>query len=232
MKHVIGGRSAALLLVLAATLALGGLRGLGAAESAKSVAVTVKATGEVLLTAAGTKSERGLKAGDRLSDGDRVRTGADGRAVLVFTDDKSQLKLTPQTDLVLRATRAGSRVDKEVDMAGGTVWSKVTRQQGEFRIATPTSVASVKGTAWWTRAGADLTEIITEEGIVALLSKRTGEAVDVPMGRTGSSDGDHSQVRDTTPEDQRGLERGELKRVAVPISDGVQSRTLVIEYYE
>ena len=232
MKHVFGGRGAALLVVLAATLALGGLRGLGAAESAKSVAVTVKATGEVLLTPAGTKAERGLKAGDRLSDGDRVRTGADGRAVLVFTDDKSQLKLTPRTDLVLRATRAGSRVDKEVDMAGGTVWSKVTRQQGEFRIATPTSVASVKGTAWWTRAGAEQTEIITEEGIVALLSKRTGEAVDVPMGHTGSSDGDHSEVRDTTPEDQQGLERGRLVRVAVPISDGEQARTLIIEYYE
>jgi hypothetical protein len=93
-------------------------------------------------------------------------------------------------------------------------------------------VASVKGTAWWTKSGPALTEIITEEGIVALISRRTGESVDVVMGRTGSSDGDHSEVRDTTSGDQQGLERGELRRVVVPITDGDQQRELIIEYYE
>lgn len=224
--------SRALACLVAGLLLLGAGRSLWAAEAAKSVAVTVKATGEVYLGAAGGKAERTLKTGDRLSDGDRVRTGADGRAVLVFTDDKSQLKLTPQTDLVLHAKRQGGRTDKEVEMSAGTLWSKVTRQQGEFRIATPTSVASVKGTAWWTKSNPTLTEIITEEGIVSLLSRRTGESVDVLMGRTGSSDGDHSQVRDTTPDDQQGLERGELRRIAVPITDGDQLRELIIEYYE
>jgi hypothetical protein len=217
---------------VAVLLLLGAGRGLWAAEAAKSVAITVKSTGEVLLSAAGSKSEKALKTGDRLNDGDRIRTGADGRAVLVFTDDKSQLKLTPQTDLVLHANRQGGRTDKEVELSAGTLWSKVTRQQGEFRIATPTSVASVKGTAWWTKSGPALTEIITEEGIVALISRRTGESVDVVMGRTGSSDGDHSDVRDTTSGDQQGLERGELRRVVVPITDGDQQRELIIEYYE
>ncbi len=230
MRTMKGGRLAAW--VLAVVLLLGAGPGAWAAEAAKSVAVTVKATGEVFLAVGGGKTEKALKTGDRLNDGDRVRTGADGRAVLVFTDDKSQLKLTPQTDLVLHAKRTGSRTDKEVELSTGTLWSKVTRQQGEFRIATPTSVASVKGTAWWTRTNPEQTEIITEEGIVALLSRRTGESVDVLMGRTGSSDGDHSSVRETTPDDQQGLERGELKRIVMPITDGDQTRELIIEYYE
>jgi hypothetical protein len=224
------GRLAACLLGLA--LLLGLARALPAQDKAQSVAVTVKATGEVFLRAAGAGAEKALASGARLGDGDRVRTGADGRAVLVFTDDKSQLKLTPLTELTLHARRQGGRTDKEVEMSAGTLWSKVTRQQGEFRIATPTSVASVKGTAWWTRAREDGTDVITEEGIVGLLSRRTGEQVDVVMGQTGSSDGDHAQVRATSAADQVGLERGELKRAVVPISDGTNQRELIIEYYE
>lgn len=225
-----GGRPATLLLALA--LLLGLTRTLPAQEKAQSVAVTVKATGEVFLATGGGKAEKALTTGTRLGDGDRVRTGAEGRAVLVFTDDKSQLKLTPATELVIHARRQGGRTDKEVEMSAGTLWSKVTRQQGEFRIATPTSVASVKGTAWWTKTGEAGTTIITEEGIVGLLSKRTGESADVVMGMTGESDGDHSQVRETSADDQQGLERGELRRVVVPINDGDNQRELIIEYYE
>jgi hypothetical protein len=196
----------------------------------KSVAVTVKATGEVLVKAG--SSESPLKSGARLNDGDQVRTGPDGRAVLVFTDDKSQLKLTPNTKVVLHARRGSGRTDKEVEMSQGTLWSKVTRQQGEFRIATPTSVASVKGTAWWTKADEEGTDIITEEGIVGLTSRESSQEVDVMSGQTGHSDGQASTVRPTSDADQEGLERGELKRVVVPIQDGETRRELIIEYYE
>jgi hypothetical protein len=67
---------------------------------------------------------------------------------------------------------------------------------------------------------------------VGLLSRRTGESADVVMGQTGESDGDHSEVRPTSQGDQQGLERGELKRVVVPVSDGDRQRNLIIEYYE
>lgn len=202
------------------------------ADSARSVAVTVKVTGDVQLQAAGEEDEQALTRGQRLNDGDRIRTGGEGRAVIVFTDDKSQLKLTPMTDLVLHVERGEGRSDKEVELSVGTLWSKVSRQQGEFRIATPTSVASVKGTAWWTKASGSSTQIITEEGIVALVSRETGLSVDVMMGQTGESDGQTSSVRRTQDADQEGLERGELKRVEIPVSDGEESRTLIIEYYE
>jgi hypothetical protein len=225
-------RQGAAALLLGLGLLLGLARALPAQDRAQSVAVTVKATGEVFLAAGGSKTEKALSTGARLADGDRVRTGAEGRAVLVFTDDKSQLKLLPMTELTVHARRQGGRTDKEVEMSAGTLWSKVTRQQGEFRIATPTSVASVKGTAWWTKTGEAGTTIITEEGIVGLLSRRTGESADVVMGQTGESDGDHSEVRPTSQGDQQGLERGELKRVVVPISDGDRQRNLIIEYYE
>lgn len=224
-----GGRAAALVAGLVVLLAAA--RALPAQEKAASVAVTVKATGAVFHAPAGG-GEGPLAAGARLGDGDRVRTGPDGRAVLVFTDDKSQLKLTPQTQVTLHARRQGGRTDKEVEMSTGTLWSKVTRQQGEFRIATPTSVASVKGTAWWTKAREDGTDIVAEEGVIALLSRKSGEIIDVVMGQTGSSDGEHGTVRPTTAGDQEGLERGELKRVVVPITDGDQTRELIIEYYE
>jgi hypothetical protein len=201
------------------------------AEPARSAAVTVKVSGDVTVQTDGG-AEEALARGARLNDGDRIRTGADGRAVLVFTDDKSQLKLTPLTDLVLHADREGGRVDKEVEMSVGTLWSKVTRQEGEFRIATPTSVASVKGTAWWTRASSEGTTVITEEGIVELLSRESGASVDVVMGQTGESNASGATVRPSSPEDQQGLERGELKRIEIPVSQDGENRTLIIEYYE
>lgn len=203
-----------------------------ALAQATSIALVVKVSGEVHWLSADGGADAALTVGRRLNDGDRVRTGGEGRAVLVFTDDRSQIKLTPDTELVLHATRAGERVDKEVELSAGTIWSKVTRQQGEFRIATPTSVASVKGTAWWTELDGPWTRIITEEGVVGLTSLASGQSVDVPMGQTGSSNGEGAGVRPTTAEDGAGLERGEIKRVTIPVLDGGQSRTLIIEYYE
>jgi hypothetical protein len=202
-----------------------------AAAQAASVALVLKVSGEVSRQPEGGEAAP-LANGARLDDGDRLRTGEDGRAVLVFTDDRSQLKLTPNTDLVLRVERQAARSDKEVELSAGTIWSKVTRQQGEFRIATPTSVASVKGTAWWTREQDGLTEIIAEEGIVQLTGRLSGASVDVPMGHVGRSDGESTSLRPTTPEDEQDLERGELKRVEIPVLDDGQPRTLIIEYYE
>jgi len=207
--------------------------GPAAAASAQSIAVAVKSSGEVALKPASGDPERQLARGDRLNDGDLIRTGAEGRAVLVFTDDRSQLKLTPLTELVLHAERSAGRTDKEVEMSLGTLWSKVTRQQGEFRIATPTSVASVKGTAWWTKLDEQgTTTIVTEEGIVGLVNRRSGDAVDVPMGHTGESSQEEVIVRVTNPDDREGLERGELKTVRIPVMDGDERRTLIIEYYD
>lgn len=203
-----------------------------ACAQATSIALAVKVSGDVLRQAAGTEESAPLTAGQRLSDGDRLRAGTEGRAVIVFTDDRSQLKLTPGTALTLHATRSGERVDKEVSLDAGTLWSKVTRQQGEFRIATPTSVASVKGTAWWTRLAGEVTEIVTEEGVVGLTSRSSGQSVDVPMGFTGRSDRDGARVRETTPADERGLERGDVKRVEIPALKDGSPVTLVIEYYE
>jgi hypothetical protein len=90
----------------------------------------------------------------------------------------------------------------------------------------------VKGTAWWTKADEEGTDIITEEGIVGLTSRESSQEVDVMSGQTGHSDGQASTVRPTSDADQEGLERGELKRVVVPIQDGETRRELIIEYYE
>jgi hypothetical protein len=206
--------------------------GVIAADTA-SIAVVVKASGEVMLRSSSGGEETDLKSGMRLNDGDQIRTGEEGRAVLVYTDDRSQIKMLPETQLVLHARRTQNRVDKEVNLNLGTIWSKVTRQQGEFVVATPTSVASVKGTAWWTKLDeTGLTTIITEEGLVGLRNLKTGEDIDVPMGSTGESIDESLVVRTTAVDDTEGLERGEIKTARIPITDGDQSRTLIIEYYE
>jgi hypothetical protein len=205
----------------------------GFSATANSIAVVVKASGEVTIQTAAGSADEALKQGMRLNDGDRIFTGEEGRAVMVYTDDRSQLKMLPNTELVIHARRTNERVDKEVALDLGTIWTKVTRQKGEFVISTPTSVASVKGTAWWTKLdGAGQTTIVTEEGRVGLKNLNTGDEIDVPMGSTGESYDEKLVVHDTIPDDVDDLERGELIRIELPITDGDQSRTLIIEYYE
>ncbi len=214
-----------------ASLALGLLLAASAQAANESIALVIKATGDaqrMLDTGA-----EDLKSGMRLNDGDRLRTGEDGRAVVIFTDDKSQLKLVPGTELVLYGKRQGRQVEKEVEMDVGTLWTKVSRGHGGLRIATPTSVASVKGTAWWTKVlEGGLTQVITEEGIVNLLSRESGKNQDVHLGQTGTSNSEDVSVRSTNEEDQEGLERGQLRRISIPVMEDGEARTLIIEYYE
>jgi hypothetical protein len=196
------------------------------------VAFVVKAN-DAFLQSDGKNEEVALHAGSRLSDGDRLRTGADGRVILLFIDDKSQLKLEPSTAILLHAKREGGVVHKDIELDMGDLWSRVTRGGGEFRVATSNSVSSVKGTAWWTRHTKDgQTKIITTEGIVELMAKQSGARIDVMMGNTGTSDGVVLDIHPTSENDESGLELGELKRIEIPVRDGEESRILVIEYYE
>ncbi len=75
----------------------------------------------------------------------------------------------------------------------GTIRATVKKQNTDFVIQTPTSVASVKGTDFWLitdPAEGDL--IIGLEGIVGLTNSETGEEIDVTEGLSGIStpDGD------------------------------------------
>ncbi len=163
---------------------LGLLAILSAGFSADKLAVTTKKQGQVDITRAETEKKAELKKGALLYDQDRINTGKDGLALILFLDDKSQLKLKGDTEIIISGSRSSSGISKRIRMEQGVLKASIaTQRRGEFIITTPTSVASVKGTEFWIISIPDSGDvIISNSGTIELVNTVTGEVIIVPAG--------------------------------------------------
>ena len=171
-------------MVKASIKLLGLLAILSVGFSADKLAVTTKKQGKVDLTSAETEKKSELKKGALLYDQDRINTGKDGLALILFLDDKSQLKLKNDTDVIISGSRGSSGISKHIRMRQGVLKASIaTQRRGEFIITTPTSVASVKGTEFWIISIPDSGDIIvSNSGTIELVNTVTGEVITVPAG--------------------------------------------------
>lgn len=213
--------------------------GLGQAAD-KSIALTMKVTGDVQIRKAGSDKKEPLKFGTPLDDGDWIRTGDNGTVTIIFSDDKSLITLQPRTEVVVGGKRdAQANIAKRVSMDVGQLFAKVERQRGTLEIATPTSVASVKGTEFWVVVFPDgTTEVITLEGLVELMNNISRQAVNVGSGQTGRSEPNGNNNVGPTPEGgvpqgAGGGEGAEPKVVEIRVVDpDGNARTILIQYVE
>ena len=177
---------------------------------ADKIAVATKVKGDVEIMRKSTNDYSTLKPGTILSDGDKLRTGKSGFAAVIFIDDKSTLKLKENSEAVITGQRTAASISKKINMDAGTVRATVTKQNTDFVIQTPTSVASVKGTDFWLItdpiAG---DQVIGIEGLVGLTNTETGQEVDVSEGNTGLS----------TPDGQIGVDETDPNTVPDDPSD-------------
>tara|TARA_B110000438_G_scaffold213857_1_gene206107 strand:+ start:558 stop:1235 length:678 start_codon:yes stop_codon:yes gene_type:complete len=166
------------------------LLNLNQAISAQRIAITTKALGSVEIEKNKIPGFNSLKAGTILNDGDRIRTGSDGFALIIFIDDKSQLKIKESSEVTITGKKIASTISKNIRMDNGTVRAQINKQRkGEFVIQSTTSVASVKGTDFWFISNSeDGDMLIGIEGIVDLFNVVSGLSVDVTAGNTGTSD--------------------------------------------
>lgn len=157
---------------------------------AQRIAIATKSLGSVEIEKKEKPGFNKLKAGTILDDGDRIRTGPDGFALIIFIDDKSQLKIKEESEVTITGKKIASTISKNIRMDNGTVRAQVNKQRkGEFVIQSTTSVASVKGTDFWFIANSDDGDmLIGIEGIVDLFNVVSGLSVDVTAGNTGTSD--------------------------------------------
>jgi hypothetical protein len=157
------------------------------AQEAKGIAVTLAVDGDVQFVRDGKTTD--LPMPTVFNAGDKVLTGDNGFCAVMFTDDKSQLKIRPNSEVTLGAERNDDfSLAKKVSLEAGELFTEVTQMKGSLQIATPTAVASVKGTEFWVIFADGTTRNITLEGIVDLLSLLTGERQDVPAGMEGEVD--------------------------------------------
>ncbi len=203
---------------------------------AEKIAVTTKVKGEVELMRVGKKNFIELKPGNILDDGDKIRTGRSGFTSLIFIDDKSTLKLKENSEVVVNGQRTAASISKKINLDGGIVRATIKKQNIDFVIQTPTSVASVKGTDFWLLSDLDGgDQIIGLEGLIGLVNLETGQEVDVTVGMTGLStpDGQVTSIEtdpNSIPSDPSADQEGPSQvRIYLEDTDGNQ-KVLIIDY--
>ena len=187
------------------------------------IAVTTKVKGLVEIMPIGKDNFANLKPGTILSDGDKIRTGSSGFTAIIFIDDKSTLKLKENSEAVITGQRSARSIAKKINMDVGTVRATVNKQNSNFVIQTPTSVASVKGTDFWMITDpVDGDLVIGLDGVVTLTNNETGAEVDVTEGTSGSS----------TPDGDVGVEETEESSIPEDPTDQDEQQTEIKIYFE
>ncbi len=123
---------------------------LTALNAQDKIALTLKTSGDVALKhSKETAFKPKLAIGTPLFSEDHIKTGKDGLAVLVFLDDKSQIKIRENSEMIIRGKRGNEAISKNISMSFGTLKAEVSPQRkGDFVIATPTSVLEYVSTQW------------------------------------------------------------------------------------
>ena len=215
-------------LILMSTLLIG----------SSKVAVAIKVKGKVSIIPAETKVKKPLKPGTPLSDQDEIMTAKGSYAALMYLDDKSVVKMMGNSDLVIAGNRSSAGINKSLDISYGKITANIVQQKGrEFRIATPTSVASVKGTELAITSDPAMGDsFMLLEGLIEVTNSITGESTEVSPGETAVSTPEGSlDVHETTTDDMAGFEEAEMEiptqelRFEVEDTDG-NIKEIIIQY--
>ena len=157
------------------------------ALEAQVIARLVKSEGRVHFKRLGasTFSEQ-AKPGAPIKNGDEIKVGEEGFAAVIYLDDRSILKVRENTKFSFMDTRNS----RTIDVTHGTVLNDIKKEgrTKDFRIQTPVSVASVKGTqfaAIVSLSGVD--QFICKEGLFEVLNMVSGETVNVAAGQKAVS---------------------------------------------
>ncbi|MFH1862583.1 MAG: FecR domain-containing protein [bacterium] len=196
------------------------------------VAVAMKVVPPVFIQSAANPDEQvPLQKDIKLYPGDRIICGDSGEASLIFADSAVEVKLLSGTELTLQGQRTDTKLVKRLFIQIGRLLTKV--RTGEMEVVTPTTVASVKGTSWWTWVDlSTLTKIIVLEGEVQVQNRVSGAAQSVSAGNTAVSEADGEldvkPTKDSELPDDSGMQQGSLE-IEFEDESG-QKRTLTIEF--
>jgi ferric-dicitrate binding protein FerR (iron transport regulator) len=129
------------------------------------------------------------KTGAALADGDAVATAAGATAVVELADG-SRLKLRESSRVTVTLPTPRSPVT-DILLSWGGAFAKVTKRRlgEEFRVRTPTAVAAVRGTQFFTAYGRDAKGggkdlwVCVNEGAVDVKTTASKQGLSVPAGK-------------------------------------------------
>ena len=186
-------------------------------------AVVLKSSGVIELHR--QDETRNISDGEILYSGDEIISKEESLAAIRFVDDGAIIKLFANSILAINTEKIENRLDKNLYLEVGELWSKVSKEKGAYQIETPTAVAAVKGTDFLTevKENGD-TWLFTFEGVVELKSDLG--TVEVDEGNTGIA------TKDSAPS-SRETKKGEVKEeVKEEIESEVETNVMEIEFID
>lgn len=122
---------------------LSALLGIALAVPAGAVPRLTAAAGQVFRQKEKSSALEPVAKGDPLAEGDSLRTGADGRATVVF-DDASRVEVGPKSLFVLEEAESKTAAMR-LNFGSLRAWvAKIASRR--FEVRTPTAVCAVRGT--------------------------------------------------------------------------------------
>lgn len=157
-----------------------------------NVAIMLKVKNEVQVTPTNKTSAVQGKRGYVLQDGNKIETGAKSFCAIKFLDDKSLLRIRENSTCIVEGEKEQSKIDKNIIVEIGSFFASLFKPRGSFKVTTPTSVASVKGTKFWVIQQSP-TKYIVEEGVIEV-ENDAGKAL-VRAGQTAVVESRTSEIQ-------------------------------------
>ena len=151
------------------------------------IARLIKVEGKVFFKRLGmeTFSEK-AKPGAAIINGDQIKIGDEGYAAVIYIDDRSIIKIKENT----KFSFMDSPNTRTIDLVHGTLLNKINKEKRtkSFRIQTPVSVASVKGTEFAAIVSQKgIEQFVCKEGSFEVLNMISGQTVNVGPGQKAFS---------------------------------------------
>ena len=197
----------------------------------RDVALVLKVKGQAEQQKTKTPEWLELNKADRLKSGDKVRTGVKSLVAMVFTDDKSMLKVRSDSEIQIGGQRQKRGFRKRLFMGLGQMWAKVNPRGAGFRLETPSGVAAVKGTIFWADVYPDSTNIDVDEGEMEITN---------PQGTATVGKGQRGTLTKRQPPQVRNFKRknkwaqepgGEVKLLEMEVEDKDGKKKIFRIYY-
>ena len=155
---------------------------------AETIGRVMKANGTVLVKPMGSPSYSvQVKPGQAISNGDAIRVGEASFAVVIFLDDKSVVKIRENTDFQFVETSN----TRSLIIDQGTTLHNVNKENRKktYRVETPVSVASVKGTEFssFHDAVSGVDKFVGKSGNFEVFNSISGATVNVGPGQKAVS---------------------------------------------
>ena len=155
---------------------------------AETIGRVMKSNGTVLIKPMGATSYSvEVKPGQAVSNGDAIRVGEASFAVVIFLDDKSVVKIRENTDFQFVETSN----TRSLIIDQGTTLHNVNKENRKktYRVETPVSVASVKGTEFsaFHDAVSGVDKFVGKSGNFEVFNSISGATVNVGPGQKAVS---------------------------------------------